>query len=67
MQKRLMTALFTAATLFTVAGCSSNQAVETTDGKLLSPTGNPRSITIPVWCLTKTPPPGKPNRLTAIS
>ncbi|MDI5035802.1 YgdI/YgdR family lipoprotein, partial [Salmonella enterica subsp. enterica serovar Montevideo] len=24
MQKRLMTALFTAATLFTVAGCSSN-------------------------------------------
>lgn len=28
MQKRLMTALFTAATLFTVAGCSSNQAVE---------------------------------------
>ncbi|ELP21199.1 hypothetical protein F514_01179, partial [Salmonella enterica subsp. enterica serovar Agona str. SH08SF124] len=31
MQKRLMTALFTAAILFTVAGCSSNQAVETTD------------------------------------
>lgn len=67
MQKRLMTALFTAATLFTVAGCSSNQGLKPRMAKLLSPTGNPRSITIPVWCLTKTPPPGKPNRLTAIS
>lgn len=67
MQKRLMTALFTAATLFTVAGCSSNQAVETTDGKTIVTDGNLRSITIPVWYLTKTPPPGKPNRLTAIS
>ncbi|VEA48726.1 outer membrane lipoprotein [Salmonella enterica subsp. arizonae] len=67
MQKRLMTALFTAATLFTVAGCSSNQAVKTTDGKTIVTDGNPRSITIPVWCLTKTPPPGKPSRLTAIS
>ncbi|WP_411901131.1 YgdI/YgdR family lipoprotein, partial [Salmonella enterica] len=35
MQKRLMNALFTAATLFTVAGCSSHQAVETTDGKTI--------------------------------
>ncbi|EAM2964019.1 YgdI/YgdR family lipoprotein [Salmonella enterica] len=41
MQKRLMTALFTAATLFTVAGCSSNQAVETTDGKTIVTDGKP--------------------------
>lgn len=42
MQKRLMTALFTAATLFTVAGCSSNQAVETTDGKTIVTDGETR-------------------------
>ena len=34
MQKHiLITSIFTAAALFTVAGCSSNQAVKTTDGK----------------------------------
>ncbi|EAO9681124.1 YgdI/YgdR family lipoprotein [Salmonella enterica] len=44
MQKRLMTALFTAATLFTVAGCSSNQAVETTDGKTIVTDGKPEQI-----------------------
>ncbi len=38
MQKRLMTALFTAATLFTVAGCSSNQRLKPRMAKLLSPT-----------------------------
>ena len=31
--KLLITSIFAAATLFTVAGCSSNQAVKTTDGQ----------------------------------
>ena len=36
MQKHiLITSIFTAAALFTVAGCSSNQAVKTTDGKTI--------------------------------
>lgn len=33
--KLLMASVFAAATLFTVAGCSSNQAVKTTDGKTI--------------------------------
>lgn len=67
MQKRLMTALFTAATLFTVAGCSSNQAVETTDGKTIVTDGKPEVDNDTGMVSYKTPPPGKPNRLTAIS
>ena len=39
--KLLITSLFTAATLFTVAGCSSNQAVKTTDGKTIVTDGKP--------------------------
>ncbi|SNY68920.1 YgdI/YgdR family lipoprotein [Enterobacter sp. CC120223-11] len=37
----LFTSLFTAAALFTVAGCSSNQAVKTTDGKTIVTDGKP--------------------------
>ena len=33
--KRLTVAILTAGVLFTVAGCSSNQAVKTTDGKTI--------------------------------
>ncbi|AMO50613.1 protein of unknown function [Kosakonia oryzendophytica] len=40
--KLLMTSLFTAAALFTVAGCSSNQAVRTTDGKTIVTDGKPK-------------------------
>ncbi|QOV69501.1 YgdI/YgdR family lipoprotein [Citrobacter sp. BDA59-3] len=39
--KLLLTSLFTAATLFTVVGCSSNQAVKTTDGKTIVTDGKP--------------------------
>lgn len=39
--KRLMMSVFTAAALFTVAGCSSNQAVKTTDGKTIVTDGKP--------------------------
>lgn len=39
--KILLTSLFTAATLLTVAGCSSNQAVRTTDGKTIVTDGKP--------------------------
>ena len=43
MQKHiLITSIFTAAALFTVAGCSSNQAVKTTDGKTIVPDGKPQ-------------------------
>lgn len=43
MQKRiLITSLFTAAALFTIAGCSSNQAVKTTDGKTIVTDGKPQ-------------------------
>lgn len=43
MQKHiLITSIFTAAALFTVAGCSSNQAVKTTDGKTIVTDGKPR-------------------------
>ncbi|NUL37587.1 YgdI/YgdR family lipoprotein [Kosakonia sacchari] len=40
--KLLMTSIFTAATLFTVAGCSSNQAVRTTDGRTIVTDGKPQ-------------------------
>jgi uncharacterized protein YcfL len=39
--KLLLTSIFAAATLFTVAGCSSNQAVKTTDGKTIVTDGKP--------------------------
>ncbi|ALB65572.1 YgdI/YgdR family lipoprotein [Cronobacter dublinensis] len=37
----LLTSIFAAATLFTVAGCSSNQAVKTTDGNTVVTDGKP--------------------------
>ncbi|OXU13557.1 YgdI/YgdR family lipoprotein [Citrobacter braakii] len=43
MQKHiLITSIFTAAALFTVAGCYSNQAVKTTDGKTIVTDGKPQ-------------------------
>ena len=43
MQKHiLITSIFTAAALFTVAGCSSNQAVKTTYGKTIVTDGKPQ-------------------------
>jgi len=38
----LLTSIFAAAALFTVAGCSSNQAVKTTDGKTIVTDGKPK-------------------------
>ncbi|WP_437891628.1 YgdI/YgdR family lipoprotein [Phytobacter sp. V91] len=40
--KRLLMSIFAAATLFTVAGCSSNQALKTTDGKTIVTDGKPQ-------------------------
>lgn len=40
--KLLMTSIFTAAALFTVAGCSSNQAVRTADGRTIVTDGKPQ-------------------------
>ncbi|HDS9359239.1 YgdI/YgdR family lipoprotein [Enterobacter sp. ECC-175] len=40
--KLLMTSIFAAAAMFTVAGCSSNQAVKTTDGKTIVTDGKPQ-------------------------
>ncbi|MCU6682825.1 YgdI/YgdR family lipoprotein [Leclercia sp. H6W5] len=40
--KLLMTSIFAAAALFTVAGCSSNQALKTTDGKTIVTDGKPQ-------------------------
>lgn len=37
----LLSSLFAAATLMTVVGCSSNQAVRTTDGKTIVTDGKP--------------------------
>ncbi|MFJ3457517.1 YgdI/YgdR family lipoprotein [Scandinavium goeteborgense] len=37
----LITSIFAAAALFTVAGCSSNQALKTTDGKTIVTDGKP--------------------------
>ena len=43
MQTQLLIAsLFAAATVFTVAGCSSNQAIKTTDGKTIVTDGKPQ-------------------------
>lgn len=43
MQNKLLIASVLAATaLFTVAGCSSNQAVKTTDGKTIVTDGKPQ-------------------------
>ncbi|WP_034459349.1 YgdI/YgdR family lipoprotein [Buttiauxella noackiae] len=40
--KILLASLFATATLLTVAGCSSNQAVKTTDGKTIVTEGKPQ-------------------------
>jgi len=37
----LITSIFAAAALFTVAGCSSNQTLKTTDGKTIVTDGKP--------------------------
>ncbi|MDX7018992.1 YgdI/YgdR family lipoprotein, partial [Klebsiella aerogenes] len=43
MQNKLLIASVLAATaMFTVAGCSSNQAVKTTDGKTIVTDGKPQ-------------------------
>ncbi|AMG93274.1 MULTISPECIES: YgdI/YgdR family lipoprotein [Citrobacter] len=43
MQKKLLIAsIFAAATVFTLAGCSSNQAVRTTDGRTIVTDGKPQ-------------------------
>ena len=43
MQKRIViTSILTAAALFTVAGCSSNQSVKTTDGRTIVTDGKPQ-------------------------
>lgn len=43
MQKKLFIAsIFAAATVFTLAGCSSNQAVRTTDGRTIVTDGKPQ-------------------------
>lgn len=43
MRHRLLTtAIFAAAALFTVVGCSSNQTVKTTDGKTIVTDGKPQ-------------------------
>ncbi|MCR9028958.1 YgdI/YgdR family lipoprotein [Citrobacter amalonaticus] len=43
MQKKLLIAsIFVAATVFTLAGCSSNQAVRTTDGRTIVTDGKPQ-------------------------
>ncbi|HEY4467947.1 MAG TPA: YgdI/YgdR family lipoprotein [Klebsiella sp.] len=40
-EKRLIASILAAATLFTLAGCSSNQAVRTTDGRTIITDGKP--------------------------
>ena len=40
--KLLMTSIFAAAAMFTVVGCSSNQAVKTTDGRTIVTDGKPQ-------------------------
>lgn len=43
MQKhRLIASILAAATVFTVVGCSSNQAVRTTDGRTIVTDGKPQ-------------------------
>ncbi|RZM90626.1 MULTISPECIES: YgdI/YgdR family lipoprotein [unclassified Escherichia] len=40
--KVLITSIFAAAVMFTMAGCSSNQAVRTTDGQTIVTDGKPQ-------------------------
>ncbi|KNC89337.1 YgdI/YgdR family lipoprotein [Trabulsiella odontotermitis] len=40
--KLLMSSILAAAALFTVAGCSSNQAMKTTDGRTIVTDGKPQ-------------------------
>ncbi len=40
--KPLTAAIFAAAALFTVVGCSSNQSLKTTDGKTIVTDGKPQ-------------------------
>ncbi|KFC78090.1 YgdI/YgdR family lipoprotein [Buttiauxella agrestis] len=40
--KILLASIFAAATLMTVTGCSSNQAVKTSDGKTIVTDGKPQ-------------------------
>ncbi|MCE0811873.1 YgdI/YgdR family lipoprotein [Buttiauxella sp. A2-C1_F] len=40
--KILLASIFAAATMVTVAGCSSNQAVKTSDGKTIVTDGKPQ-------------------------
>ncbi|CAM3202163.1 putative lipoprotein YgdR [Klebsiella spallanzanii] len=40
--KPLTAAIFTAAALFTVAGCSTNQSLKTTDGRTIVTDGKPQ-------------------------
>lgn len=43
MQKHIViTSILTAAALFTVAGCSSNQSMKTTDGRTIVTDGKPQ-------------------------
>ncbi|CAH6636542.1 YgdI/YgdR family lipoprotein [Pseudocitrobacter vendiensis] len=43
MQKHIViTSILTAAALFTVVGCSSNQSVKTTDGRTIVTDGKPQ-------------------------
>lgn len=40
--KRLITSILAATVMFTAAGCSSNQAVKTTDGRTIVTDGKPQ-------------------------
>jgi hypothetical protein len=60
--KLLLASLFAATTMMTVAGCSSNQEVKTTDGSTIVTDGKPK-----VWSLIKMPKPVRPSRLTVTS
>lgn len=65
MQNKLLIASVLAATaMFTVAGCSSNQAVKTTDGKTIVTDGKPQVDDDTGLVSYKTPKPVKLNRLT---
>lgn len=64
--KLLATSIFAAAALFTVAGCSSNQAVETTDGRTIVTDGKPQVDDDTGLVSYKMHKPVKPSKLTAI-
>lgn len=56
MQKHiLITSIFTAAALFTVAGCSQTVRLKPPMAKQSSLTANRRLMMILVWCRTKCP------------